>query len=177
VLVASLFPLAACNSEPDVDARNASVQDVAEQVRDATDEPGFIRPGKWLSEVTLEDVSAPGMPDQVREQMKGMVANRTSYESCLMPEDVKRPKEDFFAGSKECRYDHFTMGGGKIDAKMRCTTEGVTQLMELAGNYSPETYQMRMSTKAEGSGGPAWQMNMRMRVDAKRVGECDRKQA
>jgi hypothetical protein len=179
LLLVALGGLCACSrSEPDVDARNASVAEVAEQVRGATDEPGFIRPGKWLSSVIMEDVSAPGMPAQVREEMQGMLAGHQAYESCLTPEQAKRPKEDFFAGKdNSCRYEHFTMGGGKIDARMRCSREGMTQLMELHGAYSPDTYQMRMETKAEGGPRQVAGMTMRMRVDAKRVGECEAKQS
>ena len=154
--------LAACSgSDPDVDARNASVGEVAEQVRGATGEQGFVRPGKWVSEVTVEEISAPGMPAQVREQMKGMMAKRNSYESCLTPEEAKRPKEDFFAGKdNQCRYEHFTMGDGKIDARMQCSHEGMTQTMEMAGTYSPDSYKMVMSSKSGGMPGPAADMSM-----------------
>ena len=53
---------------------------------------------------------------------------------------MKRPKEDFFAGkNNECRYDHFTMGGGKIDAAMHCGGKhGESQVMQMAGTYSPD---------------------------------------
>lgn len=178
-LLLVVVALAACGkSDPDVDARNASVAEVAEQVRDATKDGNFIRAGKWLSQVTLVDVSAPGMPPEAREQMKGMLAKQNSYESCLTPEEAKRPKEDFFArGDNQCRYEHFTMGGGKIDAKMRCSHQGVSQVMEMTGRYSPDAYQMNMSTRTEGTTGPASDMTMKMRVDAKRVGECNAKQA
>jgi hypothetical protein len=171
--------LAACGkSEPEVDARNASVGEVAEQVREATGEDNFIRPGKWLSQVSFQEIDAPGMPAEVRNQMRGMMAKRSSYESCLTAEEAKRPKEDFFAGTNnQCRYEHFTMGGGKIDAKMRCSQQGMTQVMELAGSYSPDAYQMTMSTRTQGVPGPAGDMAMKMRVDAKRVGECNAKQA
>ena len=172
--------LAACSPsepqpEPDVEANNATIEQVAEEVREATKEPGFIRPGKWLSEITMEDVSAPGMPDEVREQMKGMMAGRQSYESCLTPEQANRPQEDFFSGkpSEQCRYDHFRMGDGKIDAKMSCS--GGKQVMELDGAYTPESYKMRMTTTARQA--PGGDMTMRMRIDAKRVGECDGKRA
>jgi Protein of unknown function (DUF3617) len=179
-----VFILLACattacsQSEPDVDARNASIGEVAEQVREATGEEGFVRPGKWLSQVTLEDVSAPGMPAQIREQMKGMMAKQNSYESCLTPEEAKRPNEDFFAGKdNQCRYEHFTMGDGKIDARMKCAHEGMSQTMEMAGTYSPDSYAMRMTTKTEGMPGPAADMSMKMRVNAKRVGECGARQS
>jgi Protein of unknown function (DUF3617) len=171
--------LAACGkSEPEVNARNASVGEVAEQVREATGEDNFIRPGKWLSKVSFEAIEAPGMPANVREQMRGMMAKQSSYESCLTAEEAKRPKEDFFAGkNNQCRYEHFTMGGGKIDARMRCSQQGMSQVMELAGTYSPDSYQMTMSTKTEGGPEAVADMAMKMRVEAKRVGECNAKQA
>lgn len=171
--------LASCSGpEPDVDARNASVGEVAEQVREATGEQGFVRPGKWLSEVTVEEISAPGIPAEAREQMKGMIAKRNSYESCLTPEEAKRPREDFFAGKdNQCRYEHFTMAGGKIDARMQCSHEGMTQTMEMAGTYSPDSYKMVMSSRSAGMPGPAADMSMKMRVDAKRVGECNEQQS
>jgi len=171
-----LGSLAACGSEPGVDAENASVQEVAEQVRDATKEPGFIRAGKWVSEVSMEELSAPGMPPEMRERMKAMVPPRQSFESCLTAEEARRPKEDFFAqGNNQCRYDHFRMGDGKIDAKMRCDRQGMTQVMELDGTYSPDTYTMRMTTSSQQR--PAGGMRMTMRVDAKRIGECEAKPA
>jgi hypothetical protein len=99
------------------------------------------------------------------------------YKSCLTSEDVKRPKEDFFAGKhNECRYDHFTMSGGKIDALMHCRAAGGGQTMHLAGTYSPDSYQMQMSTKTEGGAQAERAMAMRMRVDAHRVGECTGKE-
>jgi hypothetical protein len=170
--------LAGCGPGPDVDARNASVAEVAEQVRDATDDAQFIRPGKWRSQVTMEDVSAPGVPPQVREHMQGMLKGAQSYESCLSPEQAGRPNENFFApGDNQCRYEHFRMGDGKIDAKMQCSEGGGSQVMDMAGTYSPDSYQLRMSTKTEFPGGAAEGMTMRMRVDAKRVGECEAKQS
>lgn len=175
VLLACAASLAGCDREPAVDARNASVEEVAEQVRDAAGGSElFVRPGKWRSEVTIEEVSMPGLPPEMAERMKAMVAqNQTrSFESCLTEEEARRPKEEFFAGkSNACRYDHFTMDGGKIDAKMRCEQQGVTQVMQMAGTYAPDSYRMRMSTSTEG--GPAGSaLTMRMRVDSKRVGQC-----
>ena len=179
LLLASL-PLAACNSEPEVSATNASVEEVAKKVRDAGagTSAGFIRAGKWSSRVTVEEVTAPGMPAELAERMKSSIGSGQSHESCLTEEEVKRPTEDFFAGkNNSCRYDHFNMGDGKIDAKMRCAQGGMNQVMEMAGTYSPDSYRMRMSTATEGGGGPAEGMSMRMRVDARRVGACDGKEA
>lgn len=171
--------LAACGSEPDVDVRNASVGEVAREVADASRGGGaMIRPGKWQSTMRIESVEAPGRPDSVRSAMRTVNERGQVFESCLTPEQAQRPAEDFFAGKgNACRYDHFTMAGGRIDAKMRCSQGGMNQLMELDGNYSPTTYSMRMTSSTEGGEGPAAAVRMQMRVEAKRIGECDAKRA
>jgi hypothetical protein len=175
LLIAFAVPLAGCSSEPTVDETNASVEEVAEKVREASRDDQFIRPGKWLSSVTIEDMNMPGMPAEAADQMKRMMAQTHSSESCLTAEQVKQPKEEFFSGDENCRYDHFRMGGGKIDAAMRCQAGGGTQLMQMQGNYSPDNYEMRMNSRVEGGQGEG--MTMRMKVEAKRTGDCTEKKA
>ena len=178
ILIASALPLAACDNQPEVRADNASIADVEKKVRDASAEASFIRPGLWQSRTTVEEISVPGMPAAMADQMKQTIAaqQQEAFESCLTEEDVKRPKEDFFTGKdNQCRYDHFTMAGGKIDAELRCGGEnGARQVMTMNGSYSPEAYEMRMAMNAE-SGGPGGGMTMRMRTQAKRIGECKAK--
>src|SRR5687767_8781301 len=124
VVIVCAAALAACSNEPEVDARNASVDDVAQQVADASSSENFVRPGKWQWRVQIEEFDLPGAPAEAKTAMRGMHERAMVSESCLTPEDAKRPKEDFFAGkNKNCRYDHFTMGNGKIDAVMKCTGE------------------------------------------------------
>ena len=166
------FSLAACGSDPAVNETNASVEEVSEKVREASRDQGLVRPGKWVSTVTIENVSMPGMPPEMAERMKAMLAQSRTAETCLTEEEAQRPKEDFFAANENCRYDQFTMSGGKIDATMRCEQEGATQVMQMTGTYSPNSYEMRMrSTTAGGAGAEA--MSLEMKVDAERVGKCD----
>lgn len=175
LLLSLALPLAACGSEPTVDEKNASVEEVAEKVREASRDDEFIRPGKWQSRVTIEEMEMPGMPPQAAEQMKRMIARTQSSETCLTPDQAKQPREKFFSGNENCRYDHFRMGGGKIDAAMRCQAGGSAQLMEMSGTYSPDSYRMRMKSRSEG--GPGEGMTMRMKVEATRVGECTKDKA
>jgi hypothetical protein len=176
ILLVLALPLAACDSGPEVDARNASVEDVAEQVADARGSDSFVRPGKWQSKVQIEEFELPGAPPEAKTAMRSMNNRAQVYESCLTPAEAKRPKEDFFAGSnKNCRYDHFTMGDGKIDAVMKCTGGEMAQTMAMQGTYSPDAYQMLMSMKAQAGSQAVGGMTMKMRVDAKRIGECDAK--
>jgi hypothetical protein len=181
LLAAVALPLAGCNKSPTVDAKNASPAEVAKQVKDSgVAHTSMISPGLWQSKVTIEKFDVPGMPPEVAQRMKSVMAQGSVHDSttCLTPEEVKKPTEDFFAGkNNECRYDHFTMGGGKIDALMRCGKEGHTSTMRMAGNYSSDSYQMQMATEADTGDEGAGAMQMQMRVEAKRVGECSAKQS
>ncbi len=177
ILLAGLaLPLAACGSKPAVNEKNASVEQVSEKVREATGDKGFIAPGKWVSTVTVEQMTMPGLPPEAARQMQKMVAQTHSSESCLTPEEARQPRGKFFGGNDSCRYDRFTMGRGRIDAEMRCSAGGSTQVMKMAGTYSPDRYEMRMKSLTEGTGAGAG-VSMQMKVEAKRVGECTGKEA
>jgi hypothetical protein len=176
LLVSIGLPLAACGSKPTVDEKNASVEQVANDVREASKGGQFVQPGKWQSVVTIDRMSMPGLPPEAQAQMKKMMGGTHTTETCLTPEEAKQPKAGFFAGNDQCRYDHFTMGGGKIDAEMHCTQSGVSNAMQMTGTYSPAAYQMHM--KSTSQGGPAGEsVNMEMTVQAKRIGECTGKES
>jgi len=179
VIAACVLPLAACNNSPEVHERDASVAQVAKKVRDASGEQSFVRPGLWQSKVTIEQFDMPGIPPEMAGRMKTMMAQNQAhgFQTCLTPEDVEKPKEDFFAGkNNECRYDHFTMGGGKIDAAMHCGGKDAVQVMEMAGTYSPDSYRMQTSMKVRSDDPAEGGMSMRMRIEAQRVGECTGKE-
>ena len=176
VCLVPLALLAACDSSPTIEAKNASVAEVAGKVRDAGGADEYLRAGKWLTKATLEELSAPGMPPGLADNMKLSMANQPGTETCMTEADVKKPNADFFAGkSDNCRYDHFKMGDGKIDARMRCSAAGSTQLMTMAGDYGPDEYQMRMTTQMEPpkTAAAMGSMTMKMRVEGKRIGDCD----
>jgi hypothetical protein len=176
LFAALILPLASCGSKPTVNEKNASVEEVSQKVSEATKAEGFIRPGKWQSTVNIEQMTMPGMPPQAAEQMKKMLAQTQTTETCLTPEEAKQPRAKFFGGNDQCRYDHFKMGRGKIDAEMHCTQNGSTQVMEMNGTYSGEAYTMQMTSTMEG-GQSAANVSMKIKVDAKRVGECTAKES
>src|SRR5690349_23581918 len=117
LLLTAAAALGACNKSPTVNAKNATPEEVAKKVQESGADQSMVQPGLWQSKVTIEKFEVPGMPPEMAGRMKSMMAENQGhdFQSCLTPEDVKKPKEDFFAGkNNECRYDHFTMGGGKI---------------------------------------------------------------
>ena len=168
------FALVACGSGPIVTATNASATDVAAKVKAASLDAPFVSPGHWQMTMTVKEVTIPGMPPQLAAKMQSAMGKARVHESCLTPEEAKKPKEDFFAGrDNSCHYDHFTMGNGKIDSAMQCQSAGGTRSMAMIGTYSPDAYHMTItSTGTAGKGGPMAGMAMKMEMDAKRTGEC-----
>lgn len=177
-VVASVLCLAACNKGPQVDLHNASGNQVAEAVKQSGVMNGdtMIQPGLWQSKTVIKEMNIPGIPAQYAEQMKAKFAETSNVTNshCVKPEDVKKPREDFFGGDKDCKYDHFTMGGGKMDVAMVCHREESTQDMKMSGSYTPTTYSLDMAMNASGGGQNG--MTMKMHVDSRRVGECTGKE-
>jgi hypothetical protein len=177
ILFAGAALLAGCNKGPQVNLKNASGNEVTEAVKQSgvMNNGQMVEPGLWESKVTIREMNIPGLPPEYADKMKQQMAQHQQQSSkhCVTPEEVKKPKEDFFGGNKSCRYDHFTMGGGKIDIAMVCKEAGATQTMAASGSYTPTSYAMDMSTKASGGGESG--MAMKMHVDSRRVGECSAK--
>lgn len=168
------LPLAACNSGPEVSATNATQAEVQEKVAAAGGTGVMIQPGRWEGQLTMHEIDMPGLPAEAKEQMKARMGAAQGFVSCVTEEDVKEQKA-FFTGDerdKSCKYDRFTLGGGKLDAQMNCDRgpEG-KMAISMAGTYSADAYHMEMSSKTQGAG-PMGAMNMKMSVDAKRVGVC-----
>ena len=176
LILASVGLLAACGKGETVEMENASVGDVAKEMSRKNTDVAFVNPGKWEQNATLVSMESPGIPPQYAEQLKKAVGTSQVHQTCLSADQAKHPKEDFFAGAdKSCRYEHFKWGDGKVDMKLLCEHPQATQTMELAGTYEPNSYKMTTSVSSKGST-PMETMNMKMTVDAKRVGECDASQ-
>ena len=170
LLIGLIATLGACDSGPTIEEKNASVADVAEAVADARADMKF-EPGRWESNVTFVSMEAPGMPPEVGQAMRGTLGKEHRSATCLTREQAEKPAADFFAkDAKDCTYDHFTLGGGKIDAKMRCGGDGRAVAMAMNGAYDSDSYDMTMETTVDsGGGGP---MTMKMKVASSHVGAC-----
>ena len=150
-LILPLIAVAACDSSPEVKANNAKPSEVAAKMRDAAGKGSFVRPGEWEQTVSLLKIEAPGMPPEAREYMQKAMEKAQVHNICLSKEQAEKPREDFFTGAgKNCRYDHFKWGNGKIDLKLNCAEEQGIQSMELAGTYKPDSYQMAMTANTKG---------------------------
>ena len=165
--------LAGCNKQPEVSATNASTAEVTQKVASATG-GAPIEPGRWESTTTVRDLEMPAMPNlppQVKEQMKTQMAGTHSDIRCVTAEDVQKAFRTDRTSDKNCKFEHFTLSGGKIDAAMACD-QGKDGKMKVAmtGNYSAQAYHMDMDSSAED--GRMGKMTIKMSIDAKRVGAC-----
>lgn len=172
IALSTALALAGCGSGKTVTATNESVSDVAKKVSDA----GLkFNPGRWESTMKFVKLDTEGMPPEAKEMMSKVLGKDRTFASCLTKEEAEKPDAKFFGQADDrCKYDSFSMGGGKIDAKMTCKAEQGTQTMVMNGSYTPETYQMAMSMNGMGPGGKA--MSMEMQVSAKHAGECTGKE-
>lgn len=168
----AMLLLAACGGGDTVTAENATMAEVAEKVKNADiAEESFVSPGRWETRMEVQDISIPGLPPEMKEQMQSAMGERKAFATCITPEEAKRPKEDFFAGedAPNCRYDTFTMGNGRIDLSMTCKEGAGTRRMTMTGSYGDDAYSMAMDMSAPGRGGV---MTMKATVDGHRTGEC-----
>lgn len=171
-----LAALAGCGSKT-VTAENASVNEVAAKVKaSGVADETFISPGQWRMTMTVNNLQLPGMPPEMAGRMKAAMGQPRTIENCVTPEEARRPKEGFFSGeaAQSCRYDSFSLGGGKISMVMHCTHGDAKQTVKMDGTYGPEAYHMTMTSNVEGgAGSPAAGMVMNATVDAKRIsGVC-----
>lgn len=162
------FVLAACGSQPSVKAENASVAEVAEKTREAI----RMVPGEWKGTTEVVAMDIPGMPAGAMNQTK----TKTDYTSCLTKEQAEKPPAEMFGGKSggDCRYEKFTVAGGKLDAVMICTPKGSGEMrMTMSGEFGAEKYDvtndmtMKMPANAGGQ-----TMTMKARVSGARVGAC-----
>lgn len=171
----ALLPLAlaACGSKPTVSAENASVAEVAEKVK-ASGPTMQLNPGRWEAKVAIDRIDIPNLPPEVAANMRNAAANQVAA-SCLTPEEAKKPAAEFFGGKdrKDCRYDHFTMGGGNLDAQLTCGDTGGKAQVTMKGTYSPDNFRIAMTTRMVSTpGAPAKAMSIAATIDSRRVSEC-----
>jgi hypothetical protein len=164
---AGALALAACSPAAEEEGRNMTADEVAAELAGVQ-----IRPGEWESNAEVVEVSAPGMPPQYVEQMKGA---RPAARHCITPEQAQRPDANFLAAQQrsDCTYRDFSMRGGRMRGTMVCSggEEGGQMEMAMEGQYGPESYDMTMQMAGQGMG-EGQQFTMRIRTTGRRLGDC-----
>lgn len=164
----AVLALAGCKKTV-VDVKDAKPGDVARQVAASDLKP---EPGRWEGSFKMEKMEVAGLPPQAQEAMQRMASQQAKpYVTCLTREELDKPNAGFFGGENSgCTYEHFTMAGGAIDAKMTCARGPGKVTTGLSGTYSPTSFAITSTATGDMPGGHA--MTARVRIDSHRVGEC-----
>ncbi|WP_025290666.1 DUF3617 domain-containing protein [Sphingomonas sanxanigenens] len=166
----ALLALAACGESDEVKLENASVADVAEATKDKATTVK-LKPGQWRTTAELVSIDVPGLPKEVADQIGQSAAKSSTTEDCVTQEEADKPQEMLARDNGECRYDRFQMGGGKIDAVMRCkgTEQPGEMQISMSGNYQPERYDVAAEMVMTQQGKT---ITMRLKSRSERIGEC-----
>ncbi|MEO0032788.1 MAG: hypothetical protein RIS94_2546 [Pseudomonadota bacterium] len=173
--VAVTLPLAACKQKA-VEATNEKPSEVAARVAaaNAGGAPQF-QPGRWETAIQIVKMDMDGVPPEAKTMMERMMGKGRTVTSCLTTEQAEKPGGKFFGqADQNCTYDHFSMNGGQIDAKMTCKTPHGAQVMTMNGTFTPASYESTMQMEGEGPTGQG--MTMTMHLSAKRTGDCTGKE-
>ena len=171
ILVAALA-LAGCQGKDSVEAHDESVEAVAKKVAQSDIRPA---PGRWEATMTIAKMEMPGLPPQAREMLTRQLGKPQTFATCLTPEEAAKPDASFFQKAGEgCKYDHFSMKGGIIDARVSCDREGARQAMTMAGSYGTEKYDVTVNSAGEAQ--PGVPMKLTMSIASRRVGACTGKE-
>ena len=171
--LAAAILLAACGGETDADGDGElSAEEVAAEA-DGMVQP---RPGQYRTSLELLEFDAPGIPDSAKQQMQqafesGLAEGNTF---CMTEADAAengpRQMVENLAES-DCDMKTFQVSGGSVVAEMQCASEGGgTNTVKMEGQMTAESSTMTMDMNQEVAGVGA--MNMKMRVNSERIGDC-----
>lgn len=178
LLATAALGLAACDQGPKVNLKNATPAEVAKAMKDSGASRAMVSPGKWSSTVSIVEMDTSRLPPEMAARIKGEIGKPRTVEACLTAEEVDHPERMLGQVPASCRYDHYTMSGGQIDGKMRCSEPGGNQEMTVQGSYGKGHYSLVIGNKSSPvSGAPMLAgANSKMKIESRRLGDCDAKQ-
>jgi hypothetical protein len=136
-------------------------------------EADALRSGHWEAEVAVESVSSPDIaPQDIEAAKANLLSEYASHGSCLRPEEVHRPAQQFFSGSDDgCSYERLVLAGGNISADMTCQQDFGTHRTAVSGTYTAESYSVRAVNVLE-SPDRSRRMSFTLLTRARRTGDC-----
>ncbi len=176
ILLPAVALLSACNSSPTVKGENASVAEVAAATKGAVK----LEPGKWETTVAILSVEGPGLPPGMADAMKQQSKSQ-KVQTCLTPEQAAKPPQDMLGAAKNCTYEKFEMGGGKMDGTLVCKNMPGMPSGEMrattSGKFASTSYDVvseaTMEMPAAGGAQKGGKVITKTQVSGKRLGDCD----
>ncbi|MEO7655064.1 MAG: DUF3617 family protein [Sphingomicrobium sp.] len=160
-ILAAAAVIAGCEKAPDPQANNAAAS--------AEAPPAQIVAGLYSQSTTLLELKDRSLSAAEATAAAKAIGTTQTAERCVTPEMVADPqklvREDV---DPQCRVERSRWNDGRIDFAMSCPENEELEggSFRLAGTYGRESYSFELN--ASGAGDDV----MRMRVDAKRLGDC-----
>jgi len=160
LLLVTVLALAACNKDKAADDNAIEVKEAA---------PDQIQPGLYSQATTLVDLKDSSLEYEQAAAAANAIGTTQTAERCVTPEMVDNPEKLFREDTDpNCKIERSSWSGGKIDFAMTCP-ESDDQLggsVTLTGKYDRQEYHFELAVTGTGED------RMKMRVDAKRLGDC-----
>ena len=163
ILLAGTLAVTACGRDDAAPEAN-EVAANAPVVAAAQIEPGLYRQATTLLE--MKDATLSGAEAEAAAKAIGTTQ---SEDRCVTPDMVSDPKELIKSDiAEDCTMQRSVWDEGKIDIALSCPKQDGTSGGQLAlnGTYAADGYSINMSL--QGNDGEV----VRMKVDAKRLGDC-----
>lgn len=170
----AVLALGACGKGEKAPEKPQTVQQVADEIKKIS-----LQPGEWEVGQEVTDVTVEGAPkDMPAEMLTAMKGRKVSAKKCITPEEASKPSASFLASQKDsrCTYKGFEMAGGHIRGEVSCPGEtGGTVHIATTGSYGRDRYDMTGTMRMQGMGGPQMPnmtMVMTVKTVGRRIGEC-----
>ena len=161
--IAATLALAACGRE----------EAAPEASNDAAEAPAApaaqIEPGLYRQATTLLEMKDPTLSGAEAEAAAKAIGTTQSEDRCVTPDMVSDPKELIESDiAEDCTMQRSVWDGGKIDIALSCPKNDELSggKLALTGQYAADSYSIDMAL--QGNDGEV----VRMKVDAKRLGDC-----
>lgn len=174
--MSALVIVAGCG-KGEVELENASVEEVVKASANAQ----ALNPGQWANTTRIVSVEMPGMPQAEKAMMdrmtQAMIGQVSVQESCVTPEQAKKPDAGLFAGQgqRDCTFDKFELGKGAMNAVLSCNPGGQTTMkMKMSGAYGGDSYDLDSEMEIAGATGMPGRSGMKVKAKSsgKRTGDC-----
>ena len=132
-----------------------------------------MQPGEWETKVTFATIDGDGLPPQAAEMMKAKMAEGTTSKSCLTKEQVEKPDSDFFGAPPEanCTFEDLNRSSTTMKVSMTCKPGGDMIIKsKMDGKFGATSYAMDIEQTTQGA--PMGSINMKGKIEGKRVGDC-----
>ncbi|MEO7602475.1 MAG: DUF3617 family protein [Sphingomicrobium sp.] len=160
-LVVAALAFAACGKQEADPAANNAAEPAAPAAQ--------IEPGLYRQATTLLELTDPTLSKAEADAAAKAIGTTQSEDRCVTPDMVSDPKALIESDIAEgCQMQRSVWDEGKIDIALTCpkADSSTGGKLALTGDYAADSYAIAMNM--QGKDGEV----MRMKVEAKRIGEC-----